>query len=845
MLKYVLTLLLTLAMSWSHTASAVAVRDLAGCKPGSDEPVVTREGLFRVHLVCDHLLFEIPDNMYNRDMLLNTEFAALAGGSNFIAPGTVVDNKVVRWVRRGNSKVNLVMVKYEIAASRSTGLERSVEANSLPTVLAAYDVVGRGDKGEAIVDVSPGFVSTPPRGFAIGFMKHFHMHDIDPRRSYIEGVKAFPKNIGVRFYQTWVADRDELRSQVDVGEESVTASLGFSFYTNLYLLPEKPMRPRFWDPRVGYFATEFSDYGTGDYGGVSRGYIQRYRLEKKDRKAPLSDPVEPIVFYIGQGVPEVWVPYIKQAIEDWQGVFAQAGFRNAIFARRAPTQAEDPNWDPDDVRFNVIRWTPSGRRNALGAAVVDPRSGEVISSHTLLWHDVLKLLETWYFTQASPLDPRAQKLPLQPELMGELLRYVLRHEIGHALGLRHNFKATSAVGVKELRDPQWTHQWGTSASTMSYARFNYVAQPGDGAGLLPLFGPYDYFAIEWGYKVFPQDTTPDEEVILLDEIAARQVSNPMLRFGGEDEAAEVDPSVYSNVLGADAIAAGDLGLLNIDRVMSFIVPATTRTGEGYGKLSTMYEALIQQRHRELVYVSRLVGGVEETRYQAGRGTVPFQPVAPERQRKAVKFLVDRAFIEPKPLLDPDVLNRITPKGGADVLQGSNVDLLNRLVDPDVFKRMMAASSQGNGRYTGLELLYDLNDGVFSELQAKAPVISPYRRQVQRSYVTVLLVATGAINDPSSSRNIQAEKSLDSDQVDSGSKRAAKSDLRATRSFDSALAGVGEQYTSSGDSLSEYRAVIRTAVAALYKQIDAALASVQDVDTQMHLRLVRAELANVP
>ena len=275
-------------------------------------------------------------------------------------------------------------------------------------MLGAYDVVGRGDKGEAIIDVSPGFVSTPPRGFAVGFMKHFHMHDIDPKRSYIEGVKAFPRNIGIRFYQTWLADKDELRSQADVGEESVTASLGFSFYTNLYLLPDKPMRPRFWDARVGYFATEFSDYGTGDYGGVSRGYIQRYRLEKKDRKAPLSDPVEPIVFYIGRGVPEVWSPYIKQAIEDWQGVFAQAGFRNAIVARKAPSETEDPNWDPDDVRFNVIRWTPSGRRNALGAAVVDPRSGEVISSHTLLWHDVLKLLETWYFTQASPLDPRAE-----------------------------------------------------------------------------------------------------------------------------------------------------------------------------------------------------------------------------------------------------------------------------------------------------------------------------------------------------------------------------------------------------------------------------------------------------
>ncbi len=633
MLKYVFTLALALVFGLPVTAGAVTLRDLAGCKPGADDPIVTSTGLVTAHLVCDRLLLELPEAIYGRDLLLNTEFAALSGGSNFIAPGTVVDNRVVRFVRRGKNKVDLVMVTYEIAAARTSGLERAVEANSLPTTLRSFDVVGRGAQGEAIVDITPGFVKEPPRGFALGFMKHFGMREIDPARSHIESVKVFAENVGVRYYQTWLADRDELRSRVDVGEESVIAAAGFMFYTNLYLLPEKPMRPRFWDPRVGYFATDFRDYGTGDYGGVSRGFIQRYRLEKKDRKALLSDPVEPIVFYIDRGVPEVWRPYIKQAVEDWRGVFAQAGFSNAIVARDAPLETEDPTWDPDDVRHNVIRWTPSGRRNALGAAVVDPRSGEVISSHTLLWHDVLKLLETWYFTQASPNDPRAQKLPLQPELMGELLRYVLRHEIGHALGLRHNFKATSAVGVKELRDPQWTNLWGTSASTMSYARFNYVAQPGDGAGLVPKFGPYDYFAVEWGYKVFAADVTPDEELVLLDEIAARQVSNPLLRFGGEDAAAEVDPSVYSNVLGADAIAAGDLGLRNIDRVMSFIVPATTRTGEGYEKLSTMYEALVQQRHRELVYVSRLVGGVEETRYQAGRGTVPFDPVDPERQRQ--------------------------------------------------------------------------------------------------------------------------------------------------------------------------------------------------------------------
>jgi hypothetical protein len=600
------------------------------------------------------------------------------------------------------------------------------------------------------------------------------------------------------------------------------------------------MRPRFWDSRVGYFATEFLDYGSGVHGGTPRGYLQRYRLEKKDLKAPLSDPVNPIVFYISSDVPEVWRPYIKRAVEEWQVVFEKAGFRKAIVARDAPTRAEDPSWDPDDVRYNVIRWTPSGRRNALGAAVVDPRSGEVISSHTLLWHDVLKLITVWYFTQASPLDPRAQELPLPTDLMGELLTYIIRHEVGHALGLRHNFKASSAVTAKDLRDPAWTGKWGTSASTMSYARFNYVAQPGDGASLIPKFGPYDYFAIEWGYAVFPEYATPDEERVRLDEIAARQVADPMLRFGGEDEAAEVDPTVYSNVICGEPIECADLGLRNIDRVMDFIVPATTSTGEGYEALSAMYEALVQQRHRELVYVARMVGGVVETRYQAGRGKPPFEPVKPAGQRRAVTFLLDRAFTEPKRLLDPDVLYRIAPSGGSAPLQGSNVDLLARLMDPAVFQRMSEASSMGRGRYTGLELLYDLNDGLFSELAGKAPAVSPYRRQVQRSYVTVLLAATGTIRDP-----YGQSANIDNSYVDSGSKKPSKSQLKALRQFDSTLAGIGEQYSGSGSELSEYRAVLRDGVAHLYEKIQKALPKITDTDTRSHLRMIQARLGDVP
>jgi hypothetical protein len=844
MLKSMSMSALTLMLGLPLASGAANLREMAGCKPDVDAPIVSREGLFTAHMVCDHLLLEIPDSLYDRDMLLSTEFAAISGGSDFIAPGTLVSNRAIRLNQRGN-RVNIEDVKYDIVSEREPGIERAVEAITLPTLLGTFDILGRGAKGDAIVDLTPMFVTEPPRGFALGFMKYFGTKEIDAKSSYIESVKTFPRNIGIRYYQTWVADNADLLKRVQEGEESVVASMGFVFYTNIYLLPDKPMRPRFWDSRVGYFATSFQDYGSGEYGGVTRGFIQRYRLEKQNPKAPLSDPVQPILFYIGREVPEVWRPYLKQAVEDWQEVFARAGFSNAILARNAPGEDEDPTWDPEDIRNNVIRWAPGGRRNALGAAVVDPRSGEVISSHALFWHDVLRLLETWYFTQASPLDPRAQKLPLQPDLMGELLRYVVRHEIGHALGLRHNFKATSAVGAKELRDPAWTGQWGTSASTMSYARFNYVAQPGDGAGLMPKFGPYDYFAIDWGYRVFPAGITPDEEHAQLDEIAALQVANPLLRFGGEDDLAQLDPGVFSNVVGGDAIEAADLGLRNIERIMSFIIPATTRTGESYDRLREMYEAVIQQRHRELIYVTKLIGGVEETRYQAGRGKASFAPVAPERQRQAVKFIVQRGLVEPKALLDREVLNRIAQGGGANPLQGSNVDLMRRMIDPDVFQRMLEASNLGQGRYTGLELLSDMTDGLFKELAAKSPAVNPYRRQVQRSYVTLLLTATDTIQDPAARSAHMASASIDGGYADSGVRTDPESLLRQSRSFDSALAKIGEQYAAATGPLSEYRAVLRAAVAKLYKKIDEAIARTHDADTLLHLRLLRVQLANVP
>lgn len=844
-----LVLFYTLLFCQGALSAVMAV--VSPCAPGKEPEKQTLVGLLTVHVICDRVIFEIPPAGLNRDILVNTEFAALSTGTDFVAPGSVVDNRVVRLIRRG-SKIHLEDVRYEILAQQQPNLQRGVEAASLRTVIRVFDVIGEGPGGAAQIDVTDVFTSEVPAGFALELMRHFRMRAVDPKRSYVQTVKAYPGSIDVRFYQTWMPDPEDLRKPTDDNEER-RPTLGFIFHASILALPKEPMRGRFADDRVGYFTVPFDDYGTGEHGKERRAFIQRYRMEKKDPAAEVSDPVKPIVFYLSPEVPDRWRPYIKQGIEDWQKAFEKAGFRNAIVARDAPTLQEDPNWDPEDVRFNVVRWTPSGRQNAMGPAVIDPRSGEVISSHAIFWHDVLRLAETWYFTQVGPLDSRAQKLPLSEDTTGELLRYIVSHEIGHALGLRHNFKGHSAYTVSQLRSRDWTEKWGNSASIMDYSRLNYVAQPGDNAYLLPRLGPYDYFAIEWGYRQFMQiavvdgkrvtwPMNSDTEWSQLDQMAARQVTEPMLRFGGEDDWAALDPQVNTNLVGSDPIEAADLGLKNIDRVMPMLIPGTTQLGGSYARMADMYQTLITQRHRELMGVAKLVGGVEETRYQAGRGSAPpFQPVPAARQRAAVKFLLDRAFLTPVPLLDRDVLYRMAPSGGANALQGSNVQLLRKLLDSGVFERMAEARELdlGTKGYTGIDMLYELNDGLFREFEAPAPVINMFRRNLQRNYTLLLMVAAGVESDPQS-----ASKAIDSRNVDAGSQSMPERHVSGQRAASSPLSDVAQQYRKENHP-SEFHAALRLGAADLHSKIDGAIGRVKHPATLALLRELKARLENMP